>query len=249
MHAFPGMRGARPGEPPAVKVAHHSTTRQASPAGGGETPMSLYLLIGRFMRRHWPAYASSGAMLVAIALLISWIPLQIGRVVDGLVTNRLRGGALLQELAWVVAAGVIVYFLRVAWRLQLYAAAYRLGVELRAQLYERLARQGPAFYQSQRTGNLMALATNDIDAVEMAAGEAVLAGFDGTLTLVVVVGMMSFGVDWRLALWVLLPFPFMALAFWWVARHVHETSRQALERFGTLNDQVQETLSGVRTLR
>lgn len=211
--------------------------------------MSLYRLIGRFMRRHWPAYGASAVMLALIALLITWIPLQIGRVVDGLVANRLTGPALLVELAWVVAAGVAVYGLRVAWRLQLYAAAYRLGVELRTQLYARLARQGPAFYQSQRTGNLMALATNDIDAVEMAAGEAVLAGFDGTLTLVVVVAMMSVGVDWRLALWVLLPFPFMALAFWWVARHVHEASRLALERFGALNDQVQETLSGVRTLR
>ena len=63
----------------------------------------------------------------------------------------------------------------------------------------RLALQGPHFYQGQRTGNLMALATNDIDAVEMAAGEAMLAGFDGTLTLVLVVAMMSLGVDGRLA--------------------------------------------------
>ena len=44
----------------------------------------------------------------------------------------------------------------------------------------------------------MALATNDVDAVEMAAGEAFLAGFDGTLTLVLVVAMMTLGVDWRL---------------------------------------------------
>ena len=39
----------------------------------------------------------------------------------------------------------------------------------------------------------MALATNDIDAIEMAAGEAMLAGFDGTLTLVLVVAMMALG--------------------------------------------------------
>ncbi|HEX2543879.1 MAG TPA: ATP-binding cassette domain-containing protein, partial [Ramlibacter sp.] len=89
----------------------------------------------------------------------------------------------------------------------------------------------------------------DIDAVEMAAGEALLAGFDGTLTLVLVVGMMSLGVDWRLAAFAILPFPLMALAFWRISKHVHEASRRSLERFGTLNDQVQETLSGVRTLR
>jgi ATP-binding cassette subfamily B multidrug efflux pump len=211
--------------------------------------MSLYRLIGQFLRRHRAAYAASGAMLFGIAVLIVWIPRQIGFVVDGLVAQRLQGRALVTELLWLLAAGVAVYFLRVGWRLKLYAAAYRLGVELRQRLYLRLSLQGPPFFQGRRTGNLMALATNDIDAVELAAGEGMLAGFDGTLTLVLVVAMMAAGVDWRLAAFVLLPFPFMAIAFWWISRHLHEASRLALERFGALNDHVQETLSGVRTVR
>jgi ATP-binding cassette, subfamily B, multidrug efflux pump len=211
--------------------------------------MSLYRLIGQFLRRHSAAYASSGVMLAGIALLIVWIPRQIGHLVDGLVTRQLAGADLLRELAWLLAAGSVVYFLRVGWRLRLFAAAYRLGVELRERLYARLALQGPSFYQSSRTGNLMALATNDIDAVEMAAGEAMLAGFDGSLTLVVVVAMMSLGVDGRLAAFALLPFPLMALGFWWISRHVHEASRLSLDRFGALNDHVQETLAGVRTVR
>lgn len=211
--------------------------------------MSLYRLIGQFLARHWRSYASAGTMLVAIALLIVWLPRQIGHLVDGLVSRQLQGGALWRELGLLLAAGVAIYFLRVGWRLKLYAAAYRLGVELRERLYRRLSLQGPRFFQGQRTGDLMALATNDIDAVEMAAGEAMLAGFDGTLTLVLVVAMMTFGVDWRLAAAALLPFPFMALSFWWISRHVHEAWRLSLERFGQLNDHVQETLSGVRTLR
>ena len=211
--------------------------------------MSLYRLMGQFLRRHKAAYAVSAVMLLGIALLVVWIPRQIGTLVDGLVAHRLSGASLLRELALLVVAGIVVYFLRVGWRLKLYAAAYRLGVELRDRLYTRLSLQGPHFYQGQRTGNLMALATNDIDAVEMAAGEAMLAGFDGTLTLVLVVAMMSLGVDWRLASLALLPFPFMALSFWWISRHVHEASRLSLDRFGALNDHVQESLSGVRTIR
>ncbi len=211
--------------------------------------MSLLHLVLGFLRRHWRAYAASGLMLVAIALLITWIPRQIGAIVDALVDGRLTDAALATELAWLLGAGLCVYFLRVAWRLALYSAAYRLGVELRQRLYARLALQGAGFYQGQRTGNLMALATNDIDAVEMAAGEAMLAGFDGTLTLVVVLAMMSLGVDWRLAAFAVLPFPVMALAFWWISRHVHTWSRRALARFGDMNDQVQETLAGVRTVR
>ncbi|AMO23619.1 SmdA family multidrug ABC transporter permease/ATP-binding protein [Ramlibacter solisilvae] len=211
--------------------------------------MSLYRLIGEFLRRHWVSYASSGVMLAGIACLIVWIPRQIGHLVDGLAAQRLSGKALLAELAWLLAAGVVVYFLRVGWRLKLFAAAYRLGVELRQRLYARLALQGPQFFQRRRTGDLMALATNDIDAVEMAAGEAMLAGFDGTLTLVLVVAMMSLGVDARLAACALLPFPFMAWSFWWISRHVHTAWRLSLDRFAALNDQVQETLAGVRTVR
>ena len=211
--------------------------------------MSLYGLIGGFLRRHWTSYASSGAMLAGIACLIVWIPRQIGHLVDGLAAHTLGGDELMFELGKLVAAGGVVYFLRVAWRLKLFGAAYRLGVELRERLYARLSLQGPHFFQKQRTGDLMALSTNDIDAIEMAAGEAMLAGFDGTLTLVLVVAMMSIGVDARLAGFALLPFPFMAVSFWWISRHVHEWWRKSLDRFGDLNDHVQETLSGVRTVR
>ena len=157
--------------------------------------MSLSRLIGGFVLGHWRAYASAGAMLAGIAVLGVWLPRQIGHMVDGLVAQRLVGSALWIEVAWLLAAGAAIYGLRVAWRLQLYATAYRMGVGLRVQLYQRLAQQGPRFYQTRRTGDLMALATNDVDAVEMAAGEAMLAGFDGTMTLVLVVATMTLGVD------------------------------------------------------
>jgi ATP-binding cassette subfamily B protein/ATP-binding cassette subfamily C protein/ATP-binding cassette subfamily B multidrug efflux pump len=214
-----------------------------------DIPPSLLHLVGAFVRRHWRAYAASGVMLIGIAVLTVWLPRHVGGMVDALVARRLHGDALVRDLALLLGAGVAIYGLRVGWRLQLYAAAYRMGVELRTRLYERLSLQGPRFFQTRRTGDLMALATNDVDAVEMAAGEALLAGFDGTLTLVLVVAAMTLGVDWRLGLVVLLPFPAMALSFWWISRHVHDASRQALNAFGHLNDHVQETFSGVRTLR
>ncbi len=74
-------------------------------------------------------------------------------------------------------------------------------------------------------------------------------GFDGTLTLVLVIGVMTLGVDWRLAAFALLPFPFMAWAFWVISRNVHDAWRASLDRFSELNDHVQETVAGVRTLR
>src|ERR1035437_3209395 len=196
--------------------------------------MTLSRLIAQFVRGHWRAYVVSDLMLATVAALTASIPRQVGALVDQLASGHLANSSLLQRLALLLLVGAVIYFLRVGWRLQLFAASFQLGVQLRTQLYQRLCQQGPSFFQTQRTGDLMALATNDVDAVEMASGEAMLAGFDGSLTLVMVVAMMTLGVDWRLALVALLPFPFMALAFWHISEQIHRASKDSLERFSRL---------------
>ena len=211
--------------------------------------MTLSRLVGGFVLRHWRAYAASAVMLAGVAALTIAIPRKVGTMIDGLAAHTLQGTGLLLDIATLLGYGVAIYLLRVGWRLRLYAAAYRLGLELRQRFYARLTVQGTQFYQKQRTGDLMALATNDIDAIEMAAGEAMLAGFDGTLTLLAVLGIMLLGVDWRLALVALIPFPFMAFAFWRISAHIHTAASDSLKRFSALNDHVQETVAGVRTLR
>lgn len=215
------------------------------------TRLNLYRLIGGFAVRHWRAYLLSALMLVGVAVLTVWIPRQVGHIIDGLIADSKQPSdmALWREVVTLLLMGAAIYILRVGWRLQLFSAAYRLGVELRRRLYEKLSLQGPPYFNRQKTGDLMARATNDVDAIEMAAGEAFLAAFDGSLTLVLVVAMMTLGIDWRLGLVALLPFPFMAAAFWVISRRVHDAWRQSLDRFSTLNEHVQETVAGVRTLR
>ncbi|MBG6219214.1 MULTISPECIES: ABC transporter transmembrane domain-containing protein [unclassified Janthinobacterium] len=211
--------------------------------------MSLSRLIAGFVRQHSAAYAAAAAMLAGVAALTVWIPRRVGAIIDALAAHRMTTNELWLELLTLLALGVVIYFLRVGWRITLFKAAYQLGVMLRTRFYTRMSQQGAAFYQNQRTGDLMALATNDIDAIEMAAGEAMLAGFDGSLTLLMVLGIMLLGVDWRLACIALLPFPLMGLAFWRISSHIHTASTDSLTRFSALNEHVQESLSGVRTLR
>jgi len=199
------------------------------------SPQTLAQLVLGFVRRHARAYALAALMLLVIAVMTVWIPRQVGHVIDGLAQHRLAGKGLLLELGKLVLAGACVYLLRAGWRLTLFAASYQLGRDLRTRLYRQMTLQGPRFFQRQRTGDLMALATNDVDAVEMAVGEAMLAAFDGSLTLLLVLGMMLLGVDWRLALASLVPFPLMALSFWYLSEQVHQAWKASLERFSTLN--------------
>ncbi len=211
--------------------------------------MSLLQLIRGFVGRNWRAYVLAALMLFGVALLTVWLPRKVGQVIDALAGGQATTATLLQDMGLLLGAGLVIYFLRAGWRLQLFSAAYRLGFELRTRLYERLTLQGPRFFQTRKTGDLMARATNDVDAVELTAGEAFLAGFDGTMTLVLVVAMMTLGIDWRLAAVALLPFPLMALAFWVISRHVHDGWKRSLDRFSEMNEHVQETVSGVRTVR
>lgn len=210
--------------------------------------MTLTRLLGDFILQHKRAYLLSAIMLAGVATLTALVPHKVGALVDALAKQELSAHNLYWSLGELVLIAIGIYFLRVGWRLQLFSAVFRLGFDLRNRLYGRLTLQGPGFFHEHSTGELMALGTNDIDAIEMAAGEGMLAGFDGTLTLILVVAMMI-GIDWRLAAVALLPFPFMAWAFWYISGHIHHASSAALSSFGKLNQHVQETLAGVRSLR
>ncbi len=211
--------------------------------------MTLFRLLTDFIRQHRFAYATSALLLMTIAGLTVSIPKIVGQLTDDLVQHQLTGALLLPKLGLLLLCGGLIYLFRATWRLLLFSTSYQLGIQLRTKLYAQLCLQGPDFYHQRRTGDLMALATNDIDAVEMAAGEAFLAGFDGSLTLLMVLLALFFFVDSRLALVALIPFPFMAFAFWRISNHIHHAAAQALGYFGQLNDHVQQSLAGIRTLR
>ncbi len=209
---------------------------------------SIHQLLRQFAKTHWVNYLTAAAMLLGIVALNAWIPRKIGEIVDSLAKGSPLN-ALLQSLSWLVVAAFLIYLMRAGWRLFLFKAVYKLGVQLRTQLYQRLCLQTPSFYQNQRTGDLMAAATNDIDAIETAAGEGALAGFDGICNLVVMTAALTLAVDYRITLAIFAPMPIMAFLFWKISNKIHIASRESLDSFGRMNDQVLETLQGVRTVR
>ncbi|MFC6671738.1 ABC transporter transmembrane domain-containing protein [Marinobacterium aestuariivivens] len=212
--------------------------------------MTLFLQLAWFFRRHWRTYLLALLMLAAVAVLNMLVPWLIGRAIDSLVAGSTGGpGSLTGYLLILLVLGLAVYGLRFGWRLILFGTSYRLGNLLRARYYQRLTRQGQAFYNLHNTGDLMARATNDIDAIELAAGEGVLSGFDGLLTFVLVLLMMFVVIDWRLALVALLPFPLMGLGFYRISSAIHHQFQRALEQFSRLNDRTQEALSGIRLVK
>ena len=110
--------------------------------------------------------------------------------------------------------------LRFLWRQILYGASYSLSLQLRQQIYAHLLQLSPAAMGNFSTGDLMARATNDVQAVEMTAGEAVLSIFDGLLTGLLVLAVMVFALSGWLTLMALAPWPLMSWATCCVAQWV-----------------------------
>lgn len=209
--------------------------------------MQLFQQLSWFFREHWRTYSVALLLLSLVAMLNLSIPWLVGQSVDHLAAGDNQSHS---RILWLLlGCALAIYVLRFTWRQILFGTAYRLGNLLRSRFYQRLTRQGDAFYAEHNTGDLMARATNDIDAIEMAAGEGILSGFDGLLTFVLVMIMMAAVIDWRLTLIALLPFPVMAFGFHRLSNRIHHQFNEALEQFSALNDRTQEALSGICMIR
>ena len=211
--------------------------------------MSIFWQLSWFFRLEWRRYGKAVAALLVVAILSMVPPRAAGWLVDQVAANQLTA----RTLAWVCGGlallAVVVYVLRVFWRIWLFGASLRLSAILRERLYAHLTRLAPAFYQQHKVGDLMARATNDIEAVQMTAGEGVLAMIDGLLTGVVVLILMITLISWQLTLVALLPWPVMAVFMYRFGHAMHRDFFDAQGRFSDLNDQVQEILSGVPTIK
>jgi ATP-binding cassette subfamily B multidrug efflux pump len=211
--------------------------------------MAIFWQLSWFFRQEWRRYLSASLALMVVALLSMVPPWVAGWLVDRIATGTLEASTLAWTIGGLVVLAIIVYVLRVFWRVWLFGASLRLSALLRERLFGHLTRLAPTFYQRHKVGDLMARSTNDIEAVQMTAGEGVLSMIDGLLTGVVVLVLMTLTLSWELTLVALLPWPIMGFFMFRFGQAMHRDFQQAQARFSGLNDHVQETLSGVRTIK
>jgi len=120
--------------------------------------------------------------------------------------------------------------------------------DLRNDLFRHLVELSPDYYGRTRTGDIMARATNDLNAVRMMLGPAVMYCFETGLTFVLAIAIMVW-VDWRLALLALAPAPVVSFVVIVSGRAIHTRFERIQEIFSDISSRVQENLSGVRMVR
>jgi ATP-binding cassette subfamily B protein len=120
--------------------------------------------------------------------------------------------------------------------------------DLRNDLFAHLVELSPDYYARTRTGDIMARATNDLNAVRMMLGPGIMYWFETSLTFLLAMIIMLHS-DWRLALYAILPAPAVSLSMIFFGRRIHDRFERIQEMFSDISSRVQENLSGVRMIR
>lgn len=197
--------------------------------------------------RHRRAMTLGMSALVLKDVLAALVPLTVKAGVDSL-----SAGVGVQKLLIFAAAllllsalkGLFQYWMRVI----LIGASRDIEYEMRNRFFGHLLTLDPAFYGRTRTGDIMARATNDLDAVRMMLGPGVMYWAETSLTFVLAVAIML-STDWRLTLISLIPTPLVSFAVIVFGRRIHTRFQKIQGLFADISARVQENLSGVRVVR
>lgn len=211
--------------------------------------MRAFLELMWFFKAEKKAYLIGIFTLLFVAFLQLVPPRVIGMVVDEIQLGTLTRQGLIQWVVILVIAGVGMYVLRYYWRIMIFGSSVKLARLLRNRLYEHFTKMSPNFYQQRRTGDLMAHATNDLQAIQQTAGVGVLTLVDSLATGGFVVIAMATTISWKLTLICLLPMPLMAILTGWYGQMLHSRFHKAQEAFSTLNDKSQESISGIKVIK
>ena len=209
-------------------------------------PKSLRPLLPYVKRYRW-GYAV-GTLCVFLTNGI-WIlfPLVIGRAADDLHEGVNRHKLLLYAglLVAIAAFKGIFQFLT---RWIVIGISRDIEFDLRNDLFEHLEHLSFSYYQRNRTGDIMARATNDLNAVRMLLGPAIMYSAN---TLVYTAGALAFmiSISPRLTLYTFLPLPAVSVVIQYFGRRIHDRFERIQAMFSEISARAQENFSGARLIR
>ena len=178
-----------------------------------------------------------------------WIlfPLVIRRAIDDLNLGVTRHKLLTYSALLLAVAGTKAIF-QFLTRWILIGVSREIEFDLRNDLFTHLERLSYSFYQRTRTGDIMARATNDLNAVRMLAGPGIMYSAN---TVVFTAGALVFmlSISPRLTLFAFLPLPVVSIVVQHFGRKIHERFERIQAMFSNISAKAQENFSGARLIR
>ena len=175
-------------------------------------------------------------------------PYLIKLAIDGLGDPDVTMGRISTYALLIVAAALLGGAAKYGMRELLNGLSRRIECDLRNDFFSHLLRLDASFYGGTRTGDLMARATNDTQAVRMATGPAIMYSVNTLVSFLLALGFMVW-ISPRLTLYALIPMVILPPIVFAFARVIHQRFEKIQEQFATLSTMVQENLTGMRIVR
>lgn len=202
-----------------------------------------------FFKKRWGYYALAIGLMATVSLLTTVPPKLIGNTIDHIREGDLTASGLSTTVALLVGLSLLLYVMVYVWITTLFGNSALIEKLLRGKLLAHLTKMTPGFFQRNSTGQLMALATNDILAIGQTAGFGVMTLVNTVVGASVVIVTMISAISFKLMLAALVPLPFLAVVISKLGKKVRSRFLEAQTSFGKMNDHALESISGIRVIR
>lgn len=210
---------------------------------------SIFKKLSWFFKEQWKRYTFAILFLAIVNILEVIPPKLVGMAIDDINTGNLTSGAIAEYISYISLLGLGTYVFGYLWSYQLFGGAFLVERKMRSRFMGHLLKMTPTFFEKNRTGDLMARATNDLKAISNTAGFGILTLADSILFTFTILIVMGATISWQLTITAILPLPVMAVMMQILGNKIHKRFTQAQDAFGELNDKVLESVFGVRVIR
>lgn len=186
--------------------------------------------------------------LLVVDFLQLFIPIVIKNSIDSLTFGKANYRLLFMYAMLIVGITLAIATFRYIWRYLVIGHSRKVEKALRIRLYEHLQTLSVSFYWRTKTGDLMARAVNDIDAIRMAAGMGLIAMTDGVVMGLATIGFMSY-INLKLTLISIIPTPFIFYFTLIITRRVGKQFTLVQQTFSGLTESVREAFAGIRVIK
>jgi ATP-binding cassette subfamily B protein len=188
------------------------------------------------------------AALIAVDFLQLTIPRLLKKGVDSLAAETANQAILLRYGLYIILIALFVIVLRFIWRYTIIGFSRYLERAIRNRIFAHIIKLDAPFFERRTTGDIMAHASNDLGAIQMACGMGLVAAVDALVMSVAAITFMSV-IHVKLTLLALLPMPFLAIFTRILSARLHHRFNTVQEQFSLLTEFSRSTLVSVKLIK
>ncbi|HQO46768.1 MAG TPA: ABC transporter transmembrane domain-containing protein, partial [Candidatus Cloacimonas sp.] len=201
-----------------------------------------------YLKKSYTRILGGLVMLILVDLVQLAVPKVMQYAIDHIQERTIDQQGLLWIALIIFAFAIAVMVLRFFWRILIIGNSYSIEKSLRQDFYDHLLRLSQNFFNKSKTGDLMAYATNDLNAVRQLFGMGLISAMDIVLMTIASFAFMV-SINPRLTLLAVLPMPVISLTILFFGKKMHRRFKAVQECFAALSGKVQESISGIRIVK